>query len=47
MKVILDSGPLMALAKLNLLPLLKKLYGEVCIPEGPTKFLGFVGRRVC
>ncbi|MCF7890539.1 DUF3368 domain-containing protein [Candidatus Bipolaricaulota bacterium] len=33
MKVILDSGPLMALAKLNLLPLLKKLYGEVCIPE--------------
>jgi len=34
MKVVLDSGPLMALAKLNLLPLLKKLYGEVCIPEG-------------
>ena len=34
MKTICDSGPLMALAKLNLLPLLKKLYGEVCITEG-------------
>lgn len=33
MKVICNSGPLMALAKLNLLSLLKKLYGEVTVPK--------------
>lgn len=33
MKVICNSGPLMALAKLNLLSLLKKLYGEVTVPQ--------------
>lgn len=33
MEVILDSGPLIALAKLNLLSLFEKLYGEVTIPQ--------------
>ncbi len=32
MKVVSDAGPLIALAKLDLLPLLNRLFGEVCIP---------------
>jgi predicted nucleic acid-binding protein len=31
--VIADAGPLMALAKLNLLYLLKQLYGQVLLPQ--------------
>ena len=30
-RVIADAGPLIALAKLNVLPLLKRLYGRVII----------------
>ena len=37
MEVIIDSGPLIALAKLNVLPLLVKLYGKVHIPEAVYK----------
>lgn len=33
----MDSGPLIALAKLNVLPLLVKLYGKVNIPEAVYK----------
>ncbi len=32
MKVVSDTGPLIALAKLDLLPLFARLFGEVCIP---------------
>ena len=32
-RVIADSGPLMALAKLNVLPLLKRLYGTVIVAQ--------------
>jgi transposase len=32
-KVVTDAGPLMALAKLNILPLLKRLYGTVLISQ--------------
>jgi predicted nucleic acid-binding protein len=32
-RVIVDAGPLIALAKLNVLPLLKRLYGTVTVSQ--------------
>ena len=32
-RVVADAGPLMALAKLNVLPLLKRLYGRVLVSQ--------------
>ena len=37
MKAVIDSGPLIALGKLNLLPLMKKVFDEVFIPVSVYK----------
>lgn len=45
MEVICNSGPLMTLAKLNLLSLLKKLYDEVLIPKAVYSESVIMGKK--